>query len=393
MKVIGLEDEDKKQKYIKRNFMIGVAIFIALIVIILIIVYASNREFRDFMDEYVLMKNVMEDSVTSISLEETNSNKIYAYDKYIAILSDNKLIGYNSAGNKEYELTVEITNPIIDTNNRFLIIAEKEKQKVYLISGSSIVWEKELEGDISKVSVNKNGYTSIVLTGTTYKSIIQTFDSNGNQMFKTYLSNDTIDSDISNDNRYLSFAEVSTNGTMVQTMIKTISIQKAKDSPSEAKITTVASKNDSCILNIKYQDGNKLVCMYDNLIDILQNENSEELFNLKPDGQKVTFADIELGNYAYRISEKSSLLNTQSTVEIASISNKNINTYLTDSVIKEVYAFDDKVALNLGSEVHFIGSNGWLIKKYISSQEIRKIVIASNFAGIVYRDKIELVQF
>lgn len=393
MKIIGIEDENKKQLNRKRNFIIGLVIFIAIIALILVIIYIANRDFRNFMDEYVLMKNVMEDSVTSISLEETNSSKIYAYDKYIAILSGNKLIGYNSSGNKEYELTVEISNPIIDTNNRFLIIAEKEKQKVYLISGSNIVWEKELDGDISKVSVNKNGYVSIILTGTTYKSIIQIFDSNGNQMFKTYLSNNTVDSDISNDNRYLSFAEVSTNGTMVQNMIKTISMQEAKDSPSEAKIVTVASKNDACILNLKYQDGNRLICMYDNSIDIIQDNNVEELFNLKEDGQKIPFADIELSNYAYRVYEKRALLNTQSIIDIVNISNRNTNSYTVDSVIKEVYEYNDKIALNLGSEVHFIGSNAWLIKKYISSQEIRKIVIASNFAGIVYRDKIELVQF
>lgn len=88
---------------------------------------------------------------------------------------------------------------------------------------------KRFKGNISRINVNKNGYVSVIITGTTYKSIIQTFDSQGNEMFKTYLSNSiAMDSDISSDNKYMSFAEISTNGTTVQSRIKTVSIQKAK---------------------------------------------------------------------------------------------------------------------------------------------------------------------
>ena len=43
-----------------------------------------------------------------------------------------------------------------------------------------------------------------------------------------------MDSDISHDNKYLSFAEISTNGTMVQSMIKTISIQKTQETTTES---------------------------------------------------------------------------------------------------------------------------------------------------------------
>lgn len=393
MKIIGIEEEQEKIKQIdaKKVLIASILVIIIVITLVIIITYVANKQFRDFMDQYVLMKNVMENAVTSIPIEDTQSNTIYAYDKYISILSQNKLTGYNSSGKKEYELAVEISNPIVDTTGRFLLIAESGKQKIYLISGNEIIWEKELEGNISRVSVNKNGYVSVVLTGTTYKSIIQTFDAYGNALFKTYLNSIAVDSDISNDNKYLSFAEINTNGTLLQSIIKTISIQNAQDNKSEAIISSYTLPSDVSIINLKYQDGNRLVCMYDNSIHILQNETDEEILSLQETGKKITFADAELTNHAYRIIEKSSLLNSQSTVEIINTSNKKINIYELDSVVKEVYSYNEKIALNLGSEVHFIGMNGWLIKKYISTQEVRKIVIANNFAGIVYRDKIEIV--
>lgn len=396
MKVIGIEEGREKIKKINKKKLTVLIIISVLILtaIILFCVYMGNKTFRDFMDKYVLMKNVTENNLNSITLEEPENIQVYAYDKYISVFSQNKLVGYNSNGKKEYELSVEITNPIIDTNNRFLLIAEKEKQRIYLISGNNIVWQKDLEGNISRINVNKNGYVSVILTGTTYKSIIQTFDSQGNEMFKTYLSNSiAMDSDISSDNKYMSFAEISTNGTTVQSRIKTVSIQKAKEkeASSDPIISNIASPTDSVALSIKYQDSNRLVCMYDDSIHILQNGADEELLKLKEDGQKVVFGDIKLNNFVVRILEKSVLLSTQSTVEFVNVGSKKTNIYTIDSVVKEIYVNNNYIALNLGSEVYFVGTNGWLNKKYTSSQEVRKVVINNECAGIVYRDKIEII--
>lgn len=396
MKIIGIDESQEKTRKLNKKKLIWAIIIgiIAIIIITLICIYMGNRNFRDFIDKYVLMKNVTENNLNSIKLDEPENIQVYAYDKYISIFSQNKLVGYNSTGKKEYELSVEMSDPIIDTNNRFLLVAEKGKQKIYLISGNSIVWQKDLEGNISRINVNKNGYVSVILTGTTYKSIIQTFDNQGNEIFTTYLSSSiAMDSDISADNKYLSFAEISTNGTMVQSRIKTISIQEAKEKEkkSETIINNVTSQSDSTILNLKYQDSNKLVCMYDNSVHLIQNGTDEELFSLNEAGQKVVFADVELNNYAFRILEKNSLLNTQSTVEFMNVGSKKTNIYTVDSVIKEVYVNSNLIALNLGSEVYFVGTNGWLNKKYTSSQEVRKIVMNNEFAGIVYRDKIEII--
>ena len=394
MKIIGIDDSEEKTKKLNMK-KLRIAIIVATIILIFIVlfcIYLGNKNFRDFMDKYVLMKNVTENNVVAISLDDTENNNIYTYDKYICVFKNNTLTGYNSSANKEYELTVKLTNPIVDINNRFLLIAEENGQKIYLISGNNILWEKELEGNISKISVNKNGYVSVILTGTTYKSIIQTFDNNGNELFKTFISYTiAMDSDISNDNKYLSFVEINTSGTVIQSTVKTISMQKAKNNPSEAIIYTSTPLNDSVAISLRYQDSNKLVCMYDNSIHVINNGTDEEILNLNESGKKISFSDIRLNNFVFRVIEKNIFLSTQSTVEIVNSSSKKSNIYTVDSVIKEVYCYNNVIALNLGSEVHFIGTNGWLIKKYISNQEVRKIVMNTDFAAVVYRDKVEII--
>lgn len=395
MKIIGIEDHNEKIKQLSKKKIMITSIIgtIIVITIFLFCMYLGNKTFRDFMDKYVLMKNVMENNLLTINIDENENNNIYAYDKYLSILNKNTLKGYNSSGKEEYELKVELTNPISSQNNRFLLLAEKDKQKIYLIESNQIVWEKELQGNISRISVNKNGYVSVVLTGTTYKSVIQTFDKKGNELFKTYLFNSiAIDTSISNDNKYLSFAEVNTDGTVLNTAIKTISIQKAKQQPSESIESSINPNINGLLIKIAYQEGNKLICLYDNSIYIIQNGTTEILTDLQEKDKKATFADINLDNHLLRVSEKSSFLNTETSVEIMNVLNKKWSLYKFNDVVKEIYCQKDKIAINLGSEVHFIGTNGWLIKKYISSQEIKKIVIGNNFSGIIYRNKIEIVE-
>ena len=111
------------------------------------------------------------------------------------------------------------------------------------------------------------------------------------------------------------------------------------------------------------------------------------------DNKMMNYADIALYNFVVRIIEKSSLLSTEDTVELMNVGSKKTNIYTIEGATRELYCYGDTIAINLGSEVHFIGTNGWLLKRYTSSQEMKKIVMCDSFAGIVYRDKVEFVNF
>lgn len=370
----------------------GLIILLVIIVIFIVgyILYATNEEFRTFMDMSVLRKEITENNLNSIVLEDYDKSNTYAYSNKIAVLKDNILSLYTASGRREGQLEVQISTPITYSNGRYFMIAQQDSSKAYLIRDNEIVWEKDLEGNISRVSVNSAGYSSIILTGTAYKTVIVVFDNQGNELFKYMSSTITVDSAISEDNQYLSFAEVNISGTFVQSNIKTLSIEKAKTSPNEANVFTYNADSNSLILNIKYQNNNKLVCMYDDSVHVIKNNEDTKVADINSSG--MTFYSIELNNHLVGTVESTSgLLDTQTSVQIINMDNQNQSTYNFNGVTKELYSYGNKIALNLGSEVHFIETNGWLIKKYTSSQEIRKIVITDEIAGIVYRDKIEIV--
>lgn len=382
--------DKNENKTINKKRLIGLIILAILICFIGILycVYAANEEFRAYVDANVLNKEIEENNLKSISIEDYDKSNIFAFSKYIAILKDNKLVTYNSSGKKEAENKIEISNPITDSNGRFLMIAEQNLSKVYLIEDNTIKWEKDLEGNITRISVNANGYSSVVLAGTAYKSVIILFDDSGNELFRNYLASTiAVDTAISDDNKYLSIAEVNSSGTLIQSNINIVSVEKAKEE------YTYNAPSNSLILNIKYQNKTRLVCAYDDEIHVIKDNEDTKITDIDTKKEKITFFSIELNNHIVKnIEENSGLFNTTTVVKIINSTSQKENTYKFDGVIKELYCSDNKIALNLGSEIHFIDTNGWLIKKYTSAKEIRKIVITDDISGIVYRDKIEIVK-
>ena len=388
---------DKKTgREVNKKKIIGLIILITLLLAIIIcyLIYANNENFRKYLDEHILRKDIEENKLQSIEIENYDKSIIFAYSKYIAILKDNTLETYNSSGKKESELRVEISNPIIENNGKNLLIAEKDSSKIYMIADNKIKWNKELEGNISRININSNGYASVILTGTAYKSVIVLFDDTGTELFKTYLSSTiAVDTSISDDNKYLSFAEVNTSGTLIQSNIKIISIDKAKETPQESIVYTYNAPSNSLILKIKYQNKTRLVCEYDDSVHIIKDNQDTQIAEINTKNEKITFSSINLNNHMVKnVEENTSLFNTTTTVKITNTSTQKENTYKFEGVTKELYTSGDKIALNLGSEIHFINTNGWLIKKYTSSQEVRKVVISDEIAGIVYRNKIEIVK-
>lgn len=380
------------QKVNKKKLIIATIIAIIVVAAIIAIgLYNTNKQARTWIDKNIFRKEIQQDKAATIEISENQNSNIYAFNKYIGILDKTKFTIYGNTGSKEKELEIQISNPIFNAANRFLAIAENKGQKLYLITDKEITWEAEIEGNISQILVNKNGYVAVVIVDTSYKTVIKMYNPQGKELFNTYLSSTrAVDVSISNDNKYLAIAEIDTSGTIIQSNIKVISIDKASSDPTNSLEDTYKSEENKLITSIKYQDKNKLVCMYTDSIHEIVNEKDETLIELKD--KKVIFQSILLNGNACQIEEKSSgLFTADSQVNIINTDSKSIKQYTADSIAKELYTYGNIMALNLGTEIEFINTDGWLVKRYVANQEITNIVVSDNLAGIIYRDKIEIV--
>lgn len=383
-----------KRKINKKKMIIAISIVALIIIIgITVLLYYSSRDVRKFLDQYLFGKIVTQEKLNSISLDYNSNINVFAYNKYICILAENKLMEYNSSGELENEIPLEINNPVYSVNNKYIAISEQNGSEINLISGSEILWTKSVDGNISKINVNDNGYVSVILTGTVHKSVIATFDKNGNELFRRYFaSTNAVDTSISKDNKYLAFAEVNTKGTTIQSTIEVVSIEKARTNPSESTVYTYTADSNKLIINIEYHDNNQIICMYDSEITSIKDNTNTVLMSISEKGKNINFSNINLNNHIYRaIEENDGLFNTNTVLEIMSSTSDKTVVYTVEGVAKDISSFNNVIAVNLGQEIEFVDTNGWLVKNYTSSQEVQNVVIGNGIGGIVYKDKVEII--
>ncbi len=379
----------RKDGSLKYKIVVGIIVVVVILIAISIFAYINVEVFREWVDMHILRKNIENTDIAYIDINSSNNPSIYAFDKYITILEKNMLSMYNSSGNKTAEIDISVSDPIYSCNNKYMCIAEKKGNKIYLVSGGNLLWQASVEGTIEKVNVNKNGYVSVVERGTSYKNIVVIFNSEGKELFKTYLSSSiAIATDISGNNQYLAIAEIDTTGAIVQSNIKIISIEKAKIDPTNSVEHSIAGNAGELITHIRYQDKEKLICIYDNSIHLIDNGKDSEIIKLQ---SKTIMADIRnKNNFVYVMEKTNNIFSTSRDVVIKNIQNDNEIRYEVDGTIKSLQVYDSNIVINLGTEAEFINTLGWLQKKYKSNQEITNIVLGSSIAGIIYRDKVEV---
>lgn len=374
---------------VKRIISLVIASIIFLIITIMVGMYIGNSSFRLWIDKNVLKRNIAEEELPTIDIEESKNTSVYAYGNYIAIIEDNTLSIYNKSTKKLETIDVSITTPKFASNGNYLLVADEGKSSMYLIYNDSLQWEKEVEGKIAQVTVNKNGAVGVIITGTTYKSVVIMYDIDGNENFKTYLSTTTaIDLAISEDNQYLSFIEINTSGTTIVSKVKTISVEKAKSSPNEAIINTYETDSNVLLLRIKYYR-EKLVAYADDAIHIYSNGNDEKIFTISSD---TSFVDINLNGYICIIRENSDKNSSNEyELDMLNVESKKTNAYFVNDTVKAINCYENIVAVNMGNEVDFINTNGWLVKKFTSFRNIKEIIVGDGVAAIVHKDSVEII--
>lgn len=366
--------------------------FIFLLFLVLYLFYVFLFPFRNWIDLHIFRKEMLSDNLATISLNADEDQFFYAYDKYVSILNKNVLYIYNGSGQLQVKNDITISTPVFASNNKYLVVGENNGKSLYFLSGTNIAWQNTVDGNIYKVNVNKNGYVSVIVSGTNYKSVVISFDSKGKELFKTYLStNMAIDACISNDNKYLSIAEINYSGSIIQSVVKIISIEKAKSDPTNSVIFNYNLKDNDLLTGIHFQDKNILICMFhDGIYELHLSDFSD---NQLLQAASYDFVDIHLKNHYLYTENESHGFSSTSIISITNVQNNTCSQYSLSGSIQSIIANEEKIAINTGSEIHFIGLNGWLIKKIHSYNEMNHILLGDSVAAIVYKDVIELVEF
>lgn len=383
----------KKINRFNKKKIIIIALIIVLIILfaILFAVYISKREVRNWIDINIFRKNVSEQDIQSISLNTDKNNQVHVYSNYISLLNDKTVTLYNSYGEKVTSIEVNINSAIFDSSQKYLAIAENKGNEICLIFDKTYLWSEKIEGEILQIHVNKNGYLATVSTDATHKSIVTFFNSQGKKLFTSYFATTRIvDASISNDNKYIAIGELDTSGTIIKSNIKILSVQNAQQDAENTITYTYNADDGKLITNVKYQDKNQISCIFDDGLGVIKDNTYKDVIKIENDS--ITYLANDFNNHvAYVDEEDTGLFKAQSNVHIINTSDLQEKIYKMDYIAKDVYGNDNIIAINVGTEIYFVDTNGWLIKKYTSNQEITNIRFSEKLATVIFKDKIVII--
>ena len=382
-------DKFKERRKNKRMLKITIITLIAIVVLVFIALYMANKSFNSFIDTYILRKRISEKDVNSLTIDTDNLSLIYAYDKSLVVYADGSINFYNTDAKQTGNIELTLSKPIADSEGNYLALADYGLQKVCLIKSNSLVWQKDIEGKISKVSVNKQGYIAVSVTGTTYESIVMLFNEKGDLLFSKYLSNYVIDVDISEDSKYLAIAEVDNSTILPVTKIEIVSIELASTaSDNDATVNTYEADSNELVTGMKYQSKNILLCSFENYVLKMTASSSERMYDFS---DLTAYLEVNSRRGFVRIDkEESSVFKSDYRLKVTNENNVE-KVYIIEGSIKSLVCKDDKIALNLGKEVQFVNNNGWLVKKFVGNQEVKSVLVSSNLGIIVFKDRISIV--
>ena len=78
-------------------------------------------------------------------------------------------------------------------------------------------------------------------------------------------------------------------------------------------------------------------------------------------------------------------------MHIVNTFNNQEKTYKLEEVAKELYAKNNIIVVNTGTQIYFVDTSGWLIRKYSAKQEITNVEFSNSLAAIIYKDKVIII--
>ena len=370
-----------------RKYRLLLIIFI-VISIILFSLYLGVENFRKFVDEKVIKKEVEENSSKSTYLLTGNKSNVIPTLDNIYTVQSGQLKSYDKYGIEKNSERVSISNPIFDSSDKYATISEKQSISFYLLEDGKVKWEKKVDTPIVGIKVNKNGYVAVMSENNIYKAVVTVFNNKGDKLFKTYVSDSYgISANISNDNKYLVIGSVNYSKTIANS---NISMEKAKTDPDGAIINEY--NIGKLLIDIKIKDGGEVIGQFSNSITRfgILDKKEEEIYKLE---SNVEFVDINNNNNIALIEKKvENENNSKFYLKIINAYGKQVSIYdLDDKLPKEILCRNDTIGINMNNGINIYTENGWLKKKYKSSTEIRDFNLSDSILTVIYRDKYEVI--
>lgn len=382
---IEIKDIKKMRKKKNKTKIINVVIFIVLLLSIIVLSMISYvktcnidllKEYK-FLEKYVVSLFAKDEDKIYLELnfDLSKKPKISVYNGNIAQCSKEELKIYNSYGKLQSNFNINFTStPILSSEGRYLVVSSLEGNKILLFEGANKKWEKQLEGNVINISVNRNGFVTVVHKADDILSKVVVYDQNGNEYFFRGKSQSYIVSaKLAKDDRQLVINAIDVSGVKLNSIFEFMDIRGKN-------IKAVSSYEDKIFIDGKFIKDDNFVALTNNEI-IYYNSNHEVVWDKNINSKIYCFnvcdnKYVVIGVASDKLQE--GLFGDKTELQIFDTKGHEIKNLKIDNIIKGVSVYDDVIAVNLGKEVVLYSCKGKRIKNITSKLEVEKVELINK---------------
>lgn len=277
------EEIAKKKKYV---LMCGIVIIVFLFIYIFFRygpIYGIS-----------LSKNIGLDEESKINIVSTEEDIYLNYNNELLIYSNKELSTYNANLKKTWKYTFEENfTPKIYICGSYMVVSNNSSGKIYLFNGHKEILNKQIEGIINNIYLDKYGNMAIEYSSSGYKKIIGVYDSKGRNKYNTYLSNGAIiDIKLLEKGNKLIIAQTESSSFKIGFNLLSV------DGTKENEINQLVAFDNNLLYNLTIQDKN-IIMLLDNGI-VSYNINTNEVKDIKKfESDQMLFIALANNYYTY----------------------------------------------------------------------------------------------
>ncbi len=312
---------------------------------------------------------------------ETAGKSVYTnYRNGIVCAYTNYMTFINKVGDKTWENTTTIVNPILKTAGNYILVAEKGGKKICLYNDSKLVYETDISDDILTCNLSSYGDVVAVTNKAAYKGAIVVLNREGNQIFAWSSGSDNIISaDVSAESRRVAVALLNTD-EKVKSEIQLFDMNETQN------IAHIIFE-DTILFDINYV-GDELKAFGDNCIAGVTSKG-DVVYDKR-------FDDAEFVHYGMDESGNKILLFDNSNIPLINIYNASADLKYqlsSDEIPDFVDIFNKYIVFNNGRNIIYGKLGKKQLEKYTATMDIKELMmIDKDTFCVVYSNNIEVVR-
>jgi hypothetical protein len=316
-----------------------------------------------------------------LPLENAGTARYARYKDSVVCASQAGLTAFDLSGKILWTVPQTIVEPILDTADKYILLAEKGGKKVSLFSGNKLIYTQDTENAIITASISENGDVVVVTEKPYYKGAVIVYNKDGKQVFVWNSgSSDIMDADISSAGRKVAVAMLNTDhGTF-----STISFFDLTGAEPEGS----HDFDDTLVFDVDFL-GETLNVVADNKIVGL-NTKGKELFSTDYNGKKLSKYSLETSGL------KALMFDNSSYAEVAFLDNRGRSklSIKSEEIPDFVDLYAGMVAYNTGQGVVFGSISGKDLKLYRSNKGVKNaLIVSTQCVMVIYSSSVEFVTF